>query len=135
MKSAQEIVQLMMDKDAFSQWLGVEILEVKEGYCKLSCIVRDEMLNGFHIAHGGITYSLSDSALAFASNTKGQQCVSIETSISHLRPVNAGDKLDVVCEEMHRSRSYAVYTAMIHNQKEELVSTFKGTVKVSSREW
>ncbi len=63
MSNSQKIVNKMFDKDAFSQWLGIEIIEVKDGYCELKMTVRKEMLNGFQIAHGGIAYSLADSAL------------------------------------------------------------------------
>src|SRR3954469_5001598 len=92
MKSG-EIVAKMMESDFFSQWLGIKILEVDEGRCKLSVVIRKEMLNGFGIAHGGITYSLADSALAFASNSKGRQSLSIETSIAHVKRVNENDTL------------------------------------------
>ena len=70
---AQRIVSKMMENDRFSEWLGIEIEEVKEGYCRLSMTVREEMLNGFGIAHGGIVFSLADSALAFASNSRNQK--------------------------------------------------------------
>src|SRR4051812_41613260 len=88
-----EIVDTMMRLDYFSQWLGIEVLEIKEGACALSMVVKKEMLNGFGIAHGGITFSLADSALAFASNSKGRQSLSIETSISHFISVKENEKL------------------------------------------
>jgi acyl-CoA thioesterase len=95
-----KIINTMMANDFFSQWLGVIILEQKEGSCKLSITIRKDMLNGFGIAHGGITYSLADSALAFASNSKGRKSVSIETSISHLVSLKENDELiaDAFCE-------------------------------------
>ena len=67
MSKALEIANKMYEQDAFSQWLGIDIEDVTEGYCKLKMSVRKEMLNGFQIAHGGIAYSLADTALAFAS--------------------------------------------------------------------
>lgn len=135
MRSPQEIVTIMMEKDAFSKWLNVKILEIKKGYCKLSAEVHSEMLNGFDIAHGGITYSLSDSALAFASNSYGYQCVSVETAISHLRPCRQGDVLTATCQEVHRGRSIAIYTVTVTNQDNEDISHFKGTVHISERIW
>lgn len=125
----------MLNKDAFSHWMHVEILEIDKGKCTLKSIVHSDMLNGFEIAHGGISYSLSDSALAFASNAYGQQCVSIETSISHLRPCKLGDELTVICEEIHRGKSIGIYSVHIHNQSKELISQFKGTVHISDRTW
>ena len=79
----KEIVKQMIENDAFSKWLGLEILELSKGFCKLKMVVRKEMTNGFSIAHGGISYSLADSALAFAANSEGTHSLSIETSISH----------------------------------------------------
>ncbi|MFM2228717.1 MAG: hypothetical protein RL664_2060 [Bacteroidota bacterium] len=84
MTHAEKIVDLMFTNDAFSQWLGIERLAIAPGICDLRMTVRGEMLNGFAIAHGGITYSLADTALAFASNAHGLKCYSVETSISHV---------------------------------------------------
>lgn len=135
MKTPEEIIQLMLSKDAFSKWMSIDVLEIDKGKCTLHCVIHKEMLNGFEIAHGGITYSLSDSALAFASNSHGMQCVSIETSISHIRPVILGDALTVRAEEIHRGKSIGIYSVSITNQKNLLVSKFKGTVSISEREW
>ena len=86
-KLATKVVDQMYNNDPFSQWLGIERVEDGEGTSILKMTVRREMLNGFAIAHGGITYSLADSALAFASNSHGIQSVSIETGISHIKPL------------------------------------------------
>lgn len=130
-----EIVQKMMDKDAFSQWLNIEVLEIKAGYCQLKMKVDSEMVNGFMIAHGGISYSFSDSALAFASNAYGKQCVSIETSISHTRPAKIGDILTATCKELNRGRTIGIYEVVVKNQDDKIVSLFKGTVHISDRDW
>jgi acyl-CoA thioesterase len=127
-KSPEEIVAGMMAGDRMSQWLGIEVLEVKPGFCKLSMVVREEMVNGFNIAHGGITYSLADSALAFASNSHGKQSVSIETSISHTRPVLVGDQLIAVCHELNSGRTLGIYEVTVKNQSQKTVALFKGTV-------
>ena len=87
---AIKVVDTMFENDWFSQWLGIERIEVIEGFCVLRMTVRKEMLNGFAIAHGGITYSLADSALAFASNSHGRKSVSVETSISHIVSLKEG---------------------------------------------
>ena len=71
MDKAEQIVSKMIENDAFSQWLGIEVINVSEGTCKLKMTIRDEMTNGFKIAHGGISYALADSALAFAANSYG----------------------------------------------------------------
>ncbi|MBL7984268.1 MAG: hotdog fold thioesterase, partial [Flavobacteriales bacterium] len=102
---AERVVARMYDHDPFSRWAGMERLQVVEGACTLRMTVRPEMLNGFAIAHGGITYSLADSCLAFASNSHGIQAVSVETSISHTKPVKEGDVLTAIAEEKSLSRS------------------------------
>lgn len=135
MKTPSEIVQLMMQNDAFSQWLGVEVLLIEQGKCSLKCTVKSEMLNGFLIAHGGISYSLGDTTLAFAANSHGQHCVSVETSISHLGKVSLGDELTSVAKEIYRGKKTGVYEVDIFNQDQQLIAHFKGTVFVGEKEW
>lgn len=132
---AQRVVARMYDHDPFSQWLGIERVEVAPGRCVLRMTVRDEMLNGFAIAHGGITYSLADSCLAFASNTHGIQAVSVETSISHTRAVKSGDVLTATSAEMSRSRSIGVYHITVTDQAGTTVALFKGTVYRTGKAW
>ncbi len=129
------IVDKMYNGDAFSQWLGIERLEDRPGYCRLQMTVREEMINGFKIAHGGITYSLADSALAFASNSHGRQAVSIETSISHTRPVHINDVLTAEATELNITNATAIYDIKITNQNKEVVALFKGTVYRTKKEW
>ena len=136
MKSLTEkIVDRMMEKDLFSQWLGVERMEEREGYCKLKMTVRAEMCNGFEIAHGGITYSFADSALAFASNSHGKQAVSIETSISHIQPLRQGDTIIAIAEEKNCSNRIGIYEVRIEKPNGDLVALFKGTVFRKDKEW
>jgi acyl-CoA thioesterase len=93
------------------------------------------MLNGFHIAHGGITYSLADSALAFASNAHGIQCVSVETSISHIKKVEEGDVLTTSVEEKSVTSKIGIYHVTVRNQQDEDVAFFKGTVYRTGKLW
>ena len=135
MKTPQEIVEQMLNSDAFSQWMQLEIQSLGLGHCTLSCTVTPEMLNGFHILHGGISYSLADSALAFASNSYGNQCVSIETSISHTKPARLGDVLYATCKELHRGKSIGIYEVSVRTQAQTLIALFKGTVHISEKKW
>jgi len=129
------VVDKMYDNDSFSKWLGIERVEDGVGKSILRMTVRKKMLNGFDIAHGGITYSLADSALAFASNSHGNQSVSIETSISHTKPVKAGDVLTAVAIEKNLSSKIGVYEVVVTNQNSETVALFKGTVYRTGKEW
>ena len=125
----------MLEQDAFSRWLGIELLEISEGSCRLRCTVKEEMVNGFNIAHGGISYSIADSTLAFASNAYGYQCMSIETSISHFKKIQVGDILSTQAKEIKRGKNIGVYEVQVFNQNKALVAHFKGTVFVSSEKW
>jgi acyl-CoA thioesterase len=130
-----EIISEMMRNDAFTQWLGAERVEEGLGFCSLRMCVRADMLNGHGIAHGGITYSLADSALAFAANSKGNHAVSIETSISHLRPLREGDLITATATEDHRSRQLGLYRVLVHRSDGTLVAAFKGTVFIQPQTW
>jgi len=135
MSNPQKIINKMFDQDAFSQWLGIKIVEVSEGNCQLQMPVRSEMLNGFQIAHGGIAYSLADSALAFASNSHGRKSLSVETSISHTVSVKEGNVLTAATEELSLSDKIGVYLITITNQDNQKVAYFKGTAYRTSKEW
>jgi len=132
---AEKVVDQMYDHDAFSQWMGMERILVEPGKCILRMKVRKEMLNGFAIAHGGITYSLADSALAFASNSHGRKSVSVETSISHTVALREGEEITATAEEISLSDKIAVYYITIRNHSGKTVALFKGTVYRTSREW
>tara|TARA_B100001540_G_C15533649_1_gene518109 strand:+ start:140 stop:553 length:414 start_codon:yes stop_codon:yes gene_type:complete len=135
MEKAQKIVNTMINGDAFSKWLGIEVIKVSEGFCKLEMTVRDEMTNGFNIAHGGISYSLADSALAFAANSDGVQSLSIETTISHTKKVLSGDRLTAETKEISKNEKNAVYNISITNQEDVEVAHFKGTVYRTKKKW
>jgi acyl-CoA thioesterase len=117
----------MMVDDLFSQWLGIEILEVREGYSKIKMKVRTEMINGLGIVHGGIAFSLADSSFAFACNNRNNLSVALDTSINFLKPVNVEDDLIAEAKEIHNGRSTGLYQITITNQYDHTVALFKGT--------
>jgi acyl-CoA thioesterase len=124
----EQIVRQMMEGDRFSQWLGLEIEEVREGYCRLAMVVRDEMVNGFSILHGGITFSMADSCFAFASNSLGKLCVSLQAGMHFPRPARAGDRLVAESKEVSRGRSSIVLDINIfHASSGEQIGAFRGT--------
>ncbi|HJW27663.1 MAG TPA: hotdog fold thioesterase [Saprospiraceae bacterium] len=128
------IIERMYNADYFTQWLGIERIEESPGYCRLAMTVRPEMVNGFGIAHGAITYALADSAFAFASNSRGRHAVSIETSINHIRHVNVGDHLMAVAEETSLSHKLGIYHVRVE-RGQELVAHFKGVVYRKDKSW
>jgi len=127
MSTAQEVVEHMMDHDAFSQWMGIEVIEIKEGYSKIKMTIRKEMVNGFGIVHGGIPFSLADSAFAFACNNRNNLSVALDVTITFTKAVNIGDVLTAEAKEVHNGRSTGVYLITVTNQKNEQVALFKGT--------
>ncbi|MEP1150815.1 MAG: hydroxyphenylacetyl-CoA thioesterase PaaI [Balneola sp.] len=129
----KDIIAQMMEKDAFSQWMGIEILNSEPGYVKISMKVREEMVNGFGICHGGITFSLADSALAFASNSRGSISVALENNINYTKKVEVGDTLIAETEEIQNGRTIGVYKIRVSNQNEDLVADFRGTVYRTDR--
>jgi acyl-CoA thioesterase len=134
-KLAEKVFREMYDNDPFSKLLGVECLKIDRGYCKLKMTVRKDMLNGFSVAHGGICYSLADSALAFASNSHGIKSVSIETSISHTESVKEGDEITATAEEMHLGNKTGIYHITVTNLQNKIVALFKGTVYRTGKDW
>lgn len=124
---AQQVVTHMMEHDKFSQWLGITVLEIKEGYSKIQMPIRDEMVNGFGIAHGGIAFSMADSAFAFACNNRDNLSVALDTSINFTKAVQVGDTLIAEAKEIHNGRSTGLYQITITNQHNEQVAHFKGT--------
>ncbi len=134
-KTPRQIVDEMMEKDYFSQWLGIEVDHIELGACRISMTVRSEMVNGFGIAHGGITFSLADSAFAFASNSQGRRAMSIECNINHLAQVKVGDRLTAHATESSISNKLAVYHIEVTDQNDKKVALFKGMVYRTSSEW
>ena len=134
-KKVSEIVNEMYDNDAFSQWLGIKRLNERPGYSKIRMEVREEMTNGFKIAHGGITFSLADSAFAFASNSQGRKSVSIECSINHVKSVHVGDILTAEAKESNLGNKMGIYHVTVTNQDKVIVALFKGIVYRTSKDW
>ena len=131
---AKKTVARMMELDLFSQWLGIEVIDVAEGYSKIKMTVRKEMLNGFGIAHGGIAFSLADSAFAFACNSDGKITVALDTSMSFPKPVLAGDVLTAEGKRLNQTKRTGLYLIEIKNQHDHLVGLFKGTCFRTERE-
>lgn len=121
------VVSHMLKHDKFSEWLGIEVLEIKEGYSKIKMTVRPEMMNGFHVAHGGVAFSLADSAFAFACNNRNNLSMALDVTISFLKTVHTGDELTAEAKEIHNGKSTGVYLITVTNQHRQQVAFFKGT--------
>ena len=131
---ADRVVAGMLARDEFSRWLGLEVVELTPGRCLCRLTVREEMVNGFGVAHGAIAYALADSALAFAANTNGRITMSIENGISYPAPVMPGDTLSALCTEERANYRVGFYLVRVNNQHDELVAMLRGTVYRTSEE-
>ena len=129
------VVQKMLDEDAMTRWLNAKVLESREGFCSLKMTTREEMANGFNIVHGGITFSLADSAIAFAANTYGRHSVSLSSTIRHLLPVMTGDTLMAEATVSSIKHKIINVDATITNQKGEKVADMQATGYRKSEKW
>lgn len=129
------VVQKMLAEDAMTRWLGVEVMESREGFCRLKMVAREEMANGFKIVHGGITFSLADSAIAFAANAYGRHAVSLNTTIRHLHPVIAGDTLVVEATVTTLKHKVVNVDATVVNQDAVRVADVQATGYRKSEKW
>lgn len=125
--SAIQVVNHIIEKDLFSKWLGIEVLEIRQGYSKIKMKIRNEMLNGFGIAHGGVTFSLADSAFAFACNNRNNLSLALDTSINFIKPAHVDDLLTAEALEIHNGKSTGLYQISITNQNNHVIALFKGT--------
>lgn len=123
----EQVLDQMLQDDAFSKWLGIKLIEVDEGYSRISMVVRPEMVNGFGIAHGGIAFSLADSAFAFACNNRNNLSVALDVTISFIKAVHIHDELFAEAREIHSGRSTGVYLITVTNQHNSTIALFKGT--------
>ena len=142
MELAERVVQRMLANDKMSQWLGITVDEIQSGYCRLHFIVKEDMLNGFGILHGGVVFSAADSAFAFACNTHGRLSLALDVHINFIAACHEGDVLSVKAEEVHLGYKTGVYKVTVHKQSDDmderdaeaLVATFTGTAYRTSRQ-
>lgn len=124
----RKIVEKLLSNDPFSNWMEIEIINVKEGFCKIRCIIREEMINGFNVAHGGIIYSLADTALAFSAATGGAVALALDNSISYTKKAKLGNTLTASSEAINITRRTGLYNVKVTNQSSEVIAVMKGTV-------
>lgn len=125
--SALAVAEEILNRDNFSRWLGIKLLEIGEGYSKIEMEIRDEMINGLGIVHGGVSFALADSAFALACNSRNNLSVAWDTSITFTRASKLWDVLTAEANEVHNGKSTGLYTVTITNQRNEQVALFKGT--------
>jgi acyl-CoA thioesterase len=130
----EKIPYKMLSLDPFSQWLGIEILACEIGNCKVGMTIRKEMLNSMGKAHGGIAYSLADTAFGFSANTNGRYAVSIDTSINHIEALEEGDYIIAIATLESLKNKVGFYIIEI-KKEDTLVALFKGVAYRTNKEW
>lgn len=116
----------MYEQDSASRALGMRIVEIRPGFARIVMQVREDMVNGHQICHGGLIFTLADSAFAFACNTYNLVTVAAGGSIDFLRPGRLGDTLTATAEERSRSRRTGIYDVAVLNQSGECIAMFRG---------
>jgi acyl-CoA thioesterase len=125
--SPEEVLKIMLKHDRFTEWLGLQIIEIGKGYCKLQYRITEDMMNGFNSIHGGILFAAADSAFAFACNSYGHLTVALDAAVSFTKPAKTGELLLVEAVEVFLGNKIGIYDVRTTNEKHELVALFKGT--------
>ena len=125
--SPEDVLKIMLKKDRFSEWLGLQVTEFGRGYCKLQYRITEDMMNGFNSIHGGVLFAAADSAFAFACNSYGHLTVALDASVHFTKPVTTGELLQVEAVEVFLGNKIGIYDVRTTNEKSELVALFKGT--------
>jgi len=123
---ARSAVQSMYRADRASQSLGLEILDVAPGSVRVCMTVRPEMVNGHNLCHGGVIFTLADSAFAFACNSRGEPMVAAGASIEFLAPTPAGERLTALATEVSRGARHGIYDVRVTKSSGESVALFRG---------
>lgn len=123
---ADSVAQAMWSRDNATQALGMAIVSVSPGQATIAMTVRPDMVNGHHICHGGLIFTLADSAFAYACNSYNQNTVASACSIDFLAPAKEGDVLEAECVERSLSRRTGVYDTTVRIRGGKTVALFRG---------
>ena len=124
---AQKSCEAMWKNDYSSQWFGMEIMDVDEGSAILSLVVQEHHTNGHGICHGGVTFTLADSAFAFACNSRNQATVAQHNAITYIAPANLGDTLTATAKEVNLVGKSGIYDVTVSNQDGSIIAEFRGS--------
>jgi len=132
-ETARRCAEALLAHDHSTRAMGIAIDVPEAGHAVASMAVRDDMINGLGVIHGGLTFALADTACAFACNTYGEQTVAASAQIEFLRPAQLGDTLTATAREDHRGRRNGYYSVTVRNQRDELVALFRGRTTSNGR--
>jgi acyl-CoA thioesterase len=128
--SAQQLAELaartLFSRDRAAQMLGMRVVKIRPGHAEVVMRVQPDMLNGHQVCHGGLLFSLADTAFAYACNSYNESTVAAAGSIDFLAPAHEGDELSAVADELWRTRRNGIYEITVTNQRGERVALFRG---------
>jgi len=125
-RMAERAAEALFSRDAASKALGMQVVTVRPGYARLTMKVRPDMLNGHRMCHGGLIFSLADSAFAVSCNSHNESTVAASASIDFLAPAVEGDSLAAEAQELWRSGRSGIYEITVTNQRGERIALFRG---------
>jgi acyl-CoA thioesterase len=131
---AEEVGRRMFTEDKAAQAMGISLDAIAPGYARMSMKVREDMMNGFAICHGGITFTLGDTAFAYACNSRNQQTVALSCNITFATAVKLGDTLTATAREMVLNNRTGLYDIVIRNENNAEVAFFRGNSYCTKRE-
>ena len=124
---AKKSCEAMWKNDHSSQWFGMQIINVDEGTATLSLVVQERHTNGHGMCHGGVTFTLADSAFAFACNSRNQATVAQHNSITYIAPASIGDTLTATAKEVSLAGKSGIYDVTVSNQDSSIIAEFRGS--------
>ena len=123
----------MAERDRAAGLLGYEVVAVEAGRAVVTMVVREAMVNGLDVCHGGIIFTLADSAMAHASNSHGPAAFAVAASIDFVSPGHVGARLTATATEQFRRGRTALYDVAVTADDGSVVARFHGRTQVASR--
>lgn len=123
---AEKSADAMWSDDGASQWIGMQIQSVDEGRAEISLQVQKHHCNGHGMCHGGITFSLADTAFAFACNSRNQRTVAHNNMITYIAPAQIGDTLTATAREVSLTGRSGIYDVCVRNQNNDVIAEMRG---------
>ena len=129
-KIAEKSASKILNRDKTCRWMGITLEEVNEGSASLSLTIKEQHINGHGICHGGIIFTLADSAFAFACNSRNIASVAQHATITFIEPAQLGDNLIACAREISLVKRNGIYDVTVRNQNGNLIAEFRGYSRI-----
>ena len=132
--SAEEVARqtsaVLDRRDRAARYLALEVEVCRPGYARLGFDVTEEMVNGLDVCHGGLIFSLADTAMAHASNSRNQLAIASQANIEFIGPGRRGDRLTAEATEQSLQGKNGIYDVRVVNQDGTLIALFRGKTRI-----